>query len=160
MENQEKPLVSIIVAMAPNHAIGYLNALPWHIDDDLKRFKALTMGHTIIMGRHTFESLPHGALPGRRNIVVSRSTHSLPGCTVCTSLADALRRAGSGEVFVIGGEQIYQQALPLADRLYITLVDHNPPHADAWFPDYAPQQWRVLEREPHNGYTFLTLSKR
>ncbi len=140
--------LNIIAAVARNRAIGYQNKLLYWLPDDLKRFKALTTGHTIIMGRRTFESLPKGALPDRRNIVLSRSQQTLPGCECFTSIEEALRHCQPDEdVYVIGGASIYKQAVNLADRLYLTEVDDTPQQADAYFPDY--ENWTVERREEH-----------
>lgn len=151
--------------MSPNRAIGFNGALPWHIPEDLKRFKEITIGHSIIMGRHTFESLPNGALTGRRNIVVSSTQRSIPGCEVCHSLNEALDICHNNdekdsdieptsEVFVIGGASLYRAALPLADKLYITIVDNDPKQADTFFPEYDTKQWFEMKHERHNGFTF------
>lgn len=164
-------MLSIIVAMSPNHAIGYQGSLPWHIPEDLAHFKALTMGHTIIMGRKTFESLPHGALPGRRNVVLSRTITTLPGCDVFTNLQNAISNCNGNllgksllsndvsdnELFIIGGASVYAEALPLADRLYITLVDTDPENADTFFPHFDLSQWVETKKEKHSGFSFITL---
>lgn len=140
--------IHIIAAVAQNGAIGYQNKLIYWLPNDLKRFKALTTGHTIIMGRKTFDSLPKGALPNRRNIVLSRSTQTLPGCEVFPSLDDALAHCSADEeVYIIGGASVYEQALPKADRLCLTEVHDTPAHADTFFPDY--RQWHETAREEH-----------
>ncbi len=163
---EARPRVVIIVAMAKNRVIGKDNKLPWHLSEDLRRFKALTMGHPIVMGRKTFESIGR-PLPGRRNIVVSRNPKlSIDGAEIAASLEDAIGRcAGAQAVFVIGGEQIYRQALPLTDRIELTEVDCLP-EGDALFPPLDDSEWRALRAEPHesaaNGfaYRFLTLERR
>ena len=135
-------IVSLIAAMARNHVIGKDNQLPWKLPEDLKRFKAITLGHPIIMGRKTFDSLGR-PLPGRENIVLSRRPGLvLPGATVFGSLAEAFERfAGTdNEVFVIGGAEIYAQALSRADRLYLTRIDADFP-GDAFFPEV---DWRAF----------------
>ena len=134
--------VAIIVAIAEGNAIGKDQQLLCHMPADLKRFKALTTGHTIIMGRKTFESLPH-ALPNRRNIVLSSQPKvNFPGCKVCTSLPEALACCtGEEEVFIIGGGQVYQQALSLTDKLYITYIHHAFPEATTFFPELDAAQW-------------------
>lgn len=148
--------ISLVAALAANRAIGFRRQLLWHLPEDLHRFKALTLGHAVVMGRKTFESLPHGALPHRRNIVLSRSVPSLPGCEVYASLEAALAACrGENEVMVIGGESLYRQTLPLAHRLYLTHVDAEPALADAWFPEIAAADWRIVRREPHPGFTFV-----
>lgn len=141
--------ITIIAAVARNRAIGYHNRLLYHLPDDLKRFRLLTTGHTIIMGRKTYESLPKGALPHRRNIVLSHTLTSCPGCEIYSSLEDALSHCQADEdIYIIGGESVYRQALPLADRLCLTEVNHTPSQADAFFPPYA-HSWKVLTREEH-----------
>ena len=141
--------VTLIAAVAKNRAIGYQNKLLYWLPNDLKRFKALTTGHTIIMGRLTFESLPKGALPNRRNIVLSRSVKELPGCECYPSLKSALAHCDEDEeVFIIGGASVYRQAMAYADRLCLTEVDDTPAEADAFFPDY--QDWKEVWREEHD----------
>lgn len=147
--------------MARNRAIGSHGTLPWHLPEDLAHFKSTTWGHTIIMGRHTFESLPHGALPGRRNIVVSTTLSTLPGCEVYASLDEALSHCAQNgnidateEVFVIGGAALYQTALPFARRMYITLVDQEPKDADTFFPEFDTNKWQETERQQHDGFAF------
>ena len=128
-------MISIIAAVAKNRAIGYQNKLIYWLPNDLKRFKALTTGHTIIMGRNTFLSLPKGALPNRRNIVLSRSTKAFPGCEVYPSIEEALKHCAPDEdIYIIGGASVYRQALPLADRLCLTEIDDTPAEADTFFP--------------------------
>ena len=141
-------MISIIAAVARNRAIGYKNKLIYWLPNDLKRFKALTTGHTIIMGRNTFLSLPKGALPNRRNIVLSRSQKAFEGCDVYPSIEEALKHcAPDEEVYIIGGASVYKQALPLADRLCLTEIDDTPKEADAFFPDYS--DWKVETKEAH-----------
>lgn len=154
-------MISIIVAVARNGAIGKNNDLIYHLSGDLKRFKALTTGHSIIMGRHTFESFPKGALPNRRNIVLSRQAGlTLPGAEVYGSLAEALDACkGEEEVFVIGGGSIYRQALPIADKLLLTLVDDTPAEADTFFPPLVTSEWEITSIEHHaaderNAYNY------
>jgi dihydrofolate reductase len=141
--------VSIIVAVAENGVIGRGGALPWHLPDDLKRFKQLTMGHAIVMGRKTWESIGR-PLPGRKMIVVTRQADYRPhGVHVAASLDDALhtaRAAGDDEAFVIGGAEIYRHALPLADRLYFTRV-HAAVEGDTQFPNWDDGNWRLVSRE-------------
>ena len=127
-------MINIIAAVAENRAIGYKNKLLYWLPNDLKRFKALTTGHTILMGRKTFESLPKGALPNRRNIVISRTVTELPGCDVYATLDSALASCNDEEVYIIGGASIYEQAMELADRLCLTIIHHTPEKADAYFP--------------------------
>lgn len=129
-------MISIIVAIARNRAIGFENHLLYRLPDDLKRFKALTTGHTIIMGRKTFESFPKGALPNRRNIVLSRNKAAVfPGAETFSSLQEALSHCKEEEeIFIIGGESVYQEALPLAQKIYLTEIEDTPQEADAFFP--------------------------
>ena len=139
-------MISLIAAVAQNRAIGYRNRLLYWLPNDLRRFKALTSGHTIIMGRKTFESLPKGALPNHRNIVLSRSGQEYPGTETFPTLEAALAACRPEEpVFVIGGASVYEQALPLADRLCLTEIDDIPADADAFFPDYS--DWKALSTE-------------
>lgn len=147
-------MISIIAAVAKNGAIGYKNKLIYWLPNDLKRFKALTTGHTIVMGRKTFESLPKGALPNRRNVVLTTSCDALmnrekfPGCDVYPSLEAALDSCKADEdVYIIGGARVYEQAIGRADRLCLTEVDDTPAEADAFFPDYS--DWRVDTRVEH-----------
>lgn len=146
--------VSIIVAVAANGAIGLKGSLLYRLPADLRRFKQLTTGHTVLMGRKTFESLPKGALPNRRNIVLSRhgKAGDFPGCDLFHSLEEALAdcaRQGETEAFVIGGAQIYQAAFPLAQRLCLTLIHATPPEADTFFPPIEQQTWQETFRERH-----------
>lgn len=141
-------MISIIAAVAQNRAIGYQNKLLYWLPNDLKRFKALTTGHTIVMGRKTFESLPKGALPNRRNVVVSRQNISFSGAEVFPSLEAALQSCAAGEdIYIIGGATVYEQAMPLADRLCLTEIQDTPDRADAFFPDYSG--WKVANIERH-----------
>ena len=141
-------MISIIAAVARNRAIGYENKLIYWLPNDLKRFKVLTTGHTIIMGRNTFLSLPKGALPNRRNIVLTRSQKTFPGCDVFASLEDALAHCDKDEdVYIIGGASVYRQALPLADRLCLTEINDTPEKADTFFPPY--DDWKEVSREDH-----------
>ena len=161
-------MISIIAAVAKNRAIGFQNKLIYWLPNDLKRFKALTTGHTIIMGRNTFLSLPKGALPNRRNIVLTRSLFSppeaggargglserinelYPGCDVYASLEEALQHCAKDEdIYIIGGASVYLQALPIADRLCLTEIDDTPAEADTFFPPYA-DDWRESAREDHD----------
>ena len=171
-------MLSIIACISQtNRAIGYQNRLLYHIKSDLTRFRELTTGHTIIMGRKTYESLPNGALPHRRNIVVSRSMKKLEGCEVYPNLEVALKAADGefGETFIIGGESIYRQSLPAARKLYLTVVDDTeinnnaaandaPQQADAFFPEINPEEWELIEKEMRNenglSFSFLTYLKK
>jgi dihydrofolate reductase len=140
-------LVSLIAAMARNRVIGRQNRMPWHVPEDLRRFRRLTMGAPVIMGRKTHESLGR-PLPGRRNIVVTRQRNaSWPGCETAPSLTEALDMTrDASERFVIGGAELYRLALPLADRLYLTLIDADY-DGDTWFPEVDWSAWRERSRE-------------
>ncbi len=141
-------MISIIAAVAKNRAIGFENKLIYWLPNDLKRFKALTTGHTIVMGRNTYLSLPKGALPNRRNVVLSTTVSEIPGCDVYSTLEAALKSCRDDEdIYIIGGARVYEQALPLADRLCLTEVDDTPKEADAFFPDYSG--WRIDKKEAH-----------
>ena len=143
-------MISIIAAVAKNRAIGFENKLIYWLPNDLKRFKQLTTGHTIIMGRNTFLSLPKGALPNRRNIVLSRSRKAFPGCETYASLDEALKHcAADEEVYIIGGASVYRQAMPIADRLCLTEIDDIPEKADTFFPPY--DDWKEVSREEHDS---------
>lgn len=140
--------INIIAAVAANRAIGFENKLIYWLPDDLKRFKALTTGHTIIMGRRTFESLPKGALPNRRNVVLSRTVTDFPGCDTYSSLDEALCHCSPDEdIYIIGGASLYEQAISVADRLCLTEVEDTPAEADAFFPAY--DGWKEEWREQH-----------
>ena len=142
-------MISIIAAVAKNRAIGYQNKLIYWLPNDLKRFKALTTGHTIIMGRNTFLSLPKGALPNRRNIVLSRSQKTFPGCDTYVSLEEALKHCTPDEdIYIIGGASVYRPALKIADRLCLTEIDDTPDDADTFFPPYK-DDWQEESREDH-----------
>lgn len=142
-------MITIIAAVARNRAIGYKNKLIYWLPNDLKRFKQLTTGHTIIMGSNTFRSLPKGALPNRRNVVLSRRSKDFPGCDVYPSLEKALQSCRPDEdIYIIGGASVYEQAVKVADRLCLTEVDDVPQEADTFFPDYS--EWRVETKEAHS----------
>lgn len=149
--NPNKPRLSVIAALAKNRVIGIENRLPWRLPEDLAHFKALTLNHPILMGRRTFESLGR-PLPGRTNIVISRNSDYRPdGCQVAGSIAAAIALCkGADEVFFIGGADLYAQAIPLADRLYLTEVDIDA-EGDVWFPDYDRGAFSEVSRESHTG---------
>ena len=159
----EAMILSLIVAAAENNVIGKDNKLPWHLPDDLKRFRALTRGKAVIMGRKTFESIGH-PLPDRLNIVVSRHLEVAPaGCSLASSLTAALElaRGESDEVFVIGGAELFGLALPLADRLYLTRV-HGKIDGDVFLPEIDFSEWREVADEEHvqddtHAYGFVFL---
>ena len=160
-------MISIIVAIAKNFAIGKNNDLLYHMPNDMKRFKTTTTDQTIIMGKKTFMSFPRRPLPNRRNIVLT--THDFPenleGAEWCHSLQSALELTkDDGEVFIIGGANVYNQALSIADKLYLTIIDDEPQDADAFFPTINFDEWEVVAKEEHNAderhaynYTFLDL---
>jgi dihydrofolate reductase len=162
------PKISIIVAVDKNNGIGRNGDQLAYISGDLKRFKALTTGHAIIMGRKTFEALPKGALPNRRNVVITRRKDYKPeGCDVYNSIEDALKSSsGNEELFVIGGGEIYKAFLPYADKIYFTLIDHEFDGVDTFFPGIDKSDWKVLEEEgsftdEKSGlsYKYLTLER-
>lgn len=151
-----RPEIVIILARAANGVIGRDGALPWHIPADLKRFKTLTMGRPMIMGRRTFESLP-GLLPGRRHIVLTRAAMwQAEGAEVAHDVDEALALAGSPQVVVIGGAEIVAQFLPLADRIELTEV-HGVVAGDTHVPPFAG--WQETDREDYAGYSFITLTR-
>ena len=158
-----KTSLTLIAAVARNGVIGKDNRLPWHLPADLKHFKALTTGHAVIMGRKTWESLPEKfrPLPGRQNIVVTRNAgYAAAGATVVNSLADAVAAASGSEAFVIGGAELYQAALGLADRLELTEIARDY-DGDTVFPTRDPAQWRETARESQrddNGLDFAFVS--
>jgi dihydrofolate reductase len=157
--------ISIIVAIAKNYAIGSSNNLLFYLPDDLKRFKQITTGHPIIMGKNTLLSLPNGALPNRRNIVISQSLESFEGVEIVRSIEEAVEKVkNEEEAFVIGGGMIYEQFFPVAGKLYLTLVNEKF-DADTFFPEIDYTEWEELEREERHDkknnfdYTYLTLQR-
>ena len=167
--------INVIAAVAKNLGIGLDNKLLYWLPNDLKRFKALTTGHTIIMGRNTFLSLPKGALPNRRNIVLSRSQSNFPGCECYASLDEALSHCSLDEcahhgidnddIYIIGGPSVYTQAMEIADRLCLTEIDDTPEAADVFFPPYD-KGWKEIGREDHDiddrhayRYSFVDYSR-
>ena len=160
-------MISIIVAIAEINAIGFENKLIYWLPNDLKRFKALTTGNTIIMGRRTFESLPKGALPNRRNIVLSRNgkAEDFPNADLYPSLNEALATC-EGDVFIIGGASVYNEAMPIADRLCLTYIYDTPEQADTFFPEINKDEWKEVMREEHDidekhnqRYAFIDLER-
>lgn len=157
--------VFLVAAVADNGVIGAGGAIPWHISEDFRRLKALTIGKPLVMGRKTFESLP-GILPGRRHIVITRDqTWQAEGAEVAASLDAALRLANAPHIAIFGGAQIYAEALPLADRIELTEV-HDEPAGDTRFPPFDRGEWREVFREnhpPHGrapGFDFVTLLRK
>lgn len=151
--------ISLIAAVGRNLVIGSAGELPWHLPEDLKHFKATTLGHPMVMGRKTFDSIGR-VLPGRRTIVVTRNLQwSHAGVEVAHSFAEALALAGpADEVFVVGGGQVYAEALPFAHRLILTEVDDSP-EGDARFPAFDRDEWREVERSTHDGFAFVTFER-
>ncbi len=140
--------ISLIVAVAEDRTIGDKGNLLWHLSSDLKRFKAITTGHTIIMGRKTYDSLPNGALPNRRNIVISRQQKSLKDAEVYSDIDEALKAASNEDtVYIIGGGEIYNKTFPLAEELHLTLVHKSYPEADTRFPEWKLTDWNILKLE-------------
>jgi dihydrofolate reductase len=158
-------IVSIIVAIGENNAIGKNNQLLWHMPNDLKHFKEVTSGRTIIMGRKTFDSVGK-PLPRRRNIVVTRQDITIPGCEVVKSVEDGLALCkDDDEVFIGGGAEIYKQALHLTDRIYLTII-HKSFDADTFFPEINKEEWKEISREDFPPdeknplpYSFITLER-
>ena len=141
--------ISLIVALDRNYAIGRDGAMPWHLPDDLKRFKALTLGKPTLMGSKTARAIGR-ALPGRENLVMTRGdTPPYSGQRVVHSLDEAIRIAGDGELAVIGGGEIFTLALPRATHMYLTWVDAAVEGADAFFPRFDPREWKETARTPH-----------
>ena len=153
--------MNLIVAIDRKGAIGRRGELLYHISADLRRFKALTTGHTVVMGRKTFESLPKGALPNRRNIVVSRSSgYSAPGVEVAHSLEAAVAMADSKDIYIIGGAEIYRQALPLVDRLRLTVIDAETADADTFFPALPLDEFSIERIELYDGFRFIDMTRK
>lgn len=162
------PRISLIAAMTDRRIIGHDGGMPWHLPDDLRHFKALTMGKPVLMGRKTFESIGR-PLPGRRNIVISRKgVPDMAGIEVAGSLEEALARADDGtteEIMVIGGGEIYRLALPRAERIYLTHIEIDAP-GDTVFPEIDPRIWHEVARVSHPArdgrpaYSFVTLERR
>ncbi len=158
------PILSVIAAMARNRVIGVDNTLPWHLPEDLKRFKALTLGHHILMGRRTYESIGR-PLPGRVTVILTRDPgYRVEGCISAHSLDEAIAACGDdAEVFCVGGAELYAQALPRAQRLYLTEIQAEYA-GDARFPAFDAAQWREVAREPHVAdhglaYDFVTYQR-
>jgi dihydrofolate reductase len=160
--------ISMIVAVDENNGIGKNNQLPWHIQADLKRFRQITLDHTVIMGKNTFLSLPAGPLKNRRNLVMTKNpANHFKGCETVFSLKEALEKCDVGkENFIVGGASIYKLFLPVAKRLYITRVHHTF-EADTFFPDIEAGEWEEISRETHDndgksdfGYSFIILKRK
>jgi len=159
-------IISDVVAIAENHAIGKDNQLLWRLPNDLKHFKAITSGHTVIMGRKTYDSVGK-PLPNRRNIIITRKDIEIEGCEVVNSIEAALELCRSEEeVFIVGGAEIYKQSLHLVNRIYLTIV-HQSFDADSFFPEINPEEWNETSHEDHPTdekhsipYSFITLERR
>jgi len=150
--------VTIVAAVGANRAIGRDNDMPWHLPEDLAHFKRTTLGHTLVMGRKTYDSIGR-PLPGRTTIVVTRQhSWSAPNVLVAHSLTRALEMAHGDHVFIAGGGEIYAQALPLADTMVLTEVGQSP-EAQVFFPEVDPADWREVAREPHEGFCFVTYER-
>ena len=160
-------MVSIIVAIAQNGTIGDKNSLLWHIKEDMRFFRTTTSGHAVVMGRKTFESLGSRPLPKRTNIVITRADRAFEGALTAHSLEEAIRLAeGDDEIFIIGGAQIYREALRIADRMYITRVMHDY-EGDTSFPDIDLSEWKLVAVEKHDRgeeyeypFAFLTYERK
>jgi len=149
--------VTLVIARADNGVIGKDGGLPWHLSDDLRHFKRVTMGSAMIMGRRTFESLP-GPLPGRRHIVLTRDLHwQAEGADVARSPEEALASAGIA-VSIIGGVEIFALFEPLADRVELTEV-RGAPEGDTFLPPFDPSRWREVSRDDRDGYSFVALER-
>jgi dihydrofolate reductase len=151
--------ITVLAAVGANLVIGRNGDMPWHLPEDLAHFKATTMGHTMVMGRKTYDSIGR-ALPGRRSIVITRQQGwKAPSVEVAHSLAEALALAGPTEVFIVGGGDLYEQAMPFADTLMLTEVEQSP-DGDVLFPTIEPVQWRETARQPHEGFAFVTYERK
>jgi len=150
-------MISIIAAVAAKNVIGNKNRIPWHIPEDFKHFKDITMGHPVLMGRNTFLSIMQmlgKPLPGRTNLVLAKEDFPVPeGVQIFHSLEDALEVYKDRELFVIGGASVYAQAIPFANTLYITHIDQSP-EGDTYFPEIKKDEWKLVSEEPHEGHRF------
>lgn len=159
----ELPALTLVAALSTNGVIGKDGALPWHIPGDLAFFKRTTMGHAIIMGRKTFDSVGR-PLPGRRNIIVTRQKDlQVSGCEVVHSLEDAIalaRQGGDADPHIVGGASLYAEALPIATRLVLTEVHQHIEGGDTFFPSFDKGAWVERMREAHEGYAFTLLERR
>lgn len=156
--------LTLIAAVSENNVIGNKGVIPWRISEDMKRFKALTMGHPVIMGRKTFDSIPakFKPLPGRTNVVVTRNRNfNYEGIEIAHSIEDAILRAKKyGDLsYVAGGEEIYAHTIGLADAMEITHVRGNY-NGDAFFPDISAEKWREVMRDDFDGYSFVTYERK
>lgn len=151
--------ITLLAAVGANLVIGRDGSMPWHLPLDLAHFKAITMGHTMVMGRKTYDAIGR-ALPGRRTIVITgqQGWHAA-SVEVAHSLAEALALAGPTDVFVVGGGQVYREAMPFADQMMLTEIDQSP-EGDAFFPAFGPDHWRETSREAHDGFDFVTYARK
>jgi len=150
--------ITVLAAVGANLAIGRDGNMPWHLPEDLAHFKATTMGHVMVMGRKTYDSIGR-ALPGRRTIVITRQAGwYAPSVEVAHSLPEALALAGPADVFVVGGSNVYQQAMPFADQMLLTEIQQSP-EGDAFFPSFSTDDWRETAREGHDGFAFVTYER-
>lgn len=161
--------ISLICALAENRAIGHKQELLWHLPNDMKRFKNLTTGHVVVMGRKTFESIPGGALPNRRNIVLTSMPEAMgTTCVACATLQEAIECSEADkEVFIIGGYGVYQEAVAVADKMYLTHVHATFEDADTFFPEVDFNEWEVISSEDHKAdekhaydYTFVEYQRK
>lgn len=160
-------IVSQIAAMSENHVIGKDNQLLWHMPNDFRHFKNTTAGHTVIMGRKTFDSIGNKPLPKRRNIIITRQNISAEGCEVVHSIGDALALCkNEDEVFIVGGAEIYRQSLPVTNRIYLTIIHHNF-DGDSFFPEISENEWKEVSHQDHPAdekhaftYSFITYERR
>ncbi|MEN6589278.1 MAG: dihydrofolate reductase [Proteiniphilum sp.] len=169
MSRKQQTTIALIAALDEENAIGRNGGLLCHLPNDLKHFKQITTGHTVIMGRKTYESLPKGALPNRINIVItSDHAENYPGCIIVRSVEEALTHCKEDEkAFIIGGGKLYHSSLHLADQLYLTRIHHTFPDADTFFPEIDFGEWKLIDIEPHEAdekhhfaYSFLTYTKK
>ncbi len=171
-ENSNEDIIrkgySIVVAVDEHNAIGHDGDLLCHLPNDLKHFKKVTSGHTVIMGRRTFESLPKGALPDRKNIVISSSpAHNFPNCVICKNWDEVFAETANETSFIIGGGMIYKQAIEWVDTLYLTRIHHKFKDADTFFPAIDNNKWLLVDEEDNEAdekhaypYTFLTYKRK
>ena len=168
MEEKNKPTISIIAAIGKNNVLGIKNSLPWNLPGDLKHFKEMTTGKPVVMGQKTFESIGK-ALPNRKNIILTLDKNLvLENCVIANSIEEAVENGkDSQELMICGGASIYRQFLPLADKMYLTLVDAEIEGADAFFPEFNSEDWEETERVENKAdeknkynYTFITLIRK
>ena len=162
-----KMIISFVVAMGKNRVIGKNNSLPWNMPADMKRFRDLTAGKPMIMGRKTYESIGR-PLPNRTNIIITRDkNYNVKGCVIAHSIDEAIKAAGNvPEAMVIGGFQIFKEFFPIANKIYLTIIDNNF-EGDTYFPEYTKSEWRETKKEEHKkdkenpyDYTFLVLERK